>query len=77
MYLYHFLGIKIGTSCKKSTEILIYLQYVVRVCDARSDLNQKIMLTILYAVLFPFEGCSPQVELYEISHYPALKERHC
>lgn len=57
---------------------LVTLHCVVRGCPthARPDLSKKSILAIPCVVLFPFQSCSLQVELYKICHYHALKENN-
>ena len=42
----------------------------------QSDLDQESILDTSYATLFPFQEISPQDELYDVWHYPALKKRN-
>ena len=57
-------------------EALILHQYVIQMCRkyAQSDWDQDSTLCIPYALLIQLQESAPQFELYEVWHYPALKE---
>lgn len=54
---------------------LLWFQCIDPVCSrhAGTDVFQENMLTAAYAALFPFQACSSEVKLSEVSHYHALK----